>query len=162
MRLSQVEENGEFSLTDDLIGNSPPYAILSYTWGEDHQDVSFKDLSICPRRSIFGCKKLRFCAEQAARDGLRSFWVTLAAYHVFPPQHSCRRFWRFSAALIGGLYRVGFTNNSRVNTHTQIRASPKYGKPSQSPPSPIPLENSPASVGPDNNPPTVSTKLTIV
>jgi hypothetical protein len=75
MRLLQVDENDEFSLTDDLINNVPPYAILSHTWGEDHEEVSFIDLTRGPRRTKAGYKKLRFCAKQAGRDGLQYFWV---------------------------------------------------------------------------------------
>jgi hypothetical protein len=75
MRLLQVDENGEFSLTDDLVGNIPPYAILSHTWAEDHEEVNFRDLTIGPRKTKSGYKKLRFCAERAARDGLQHFWV---------------------------------------------------------------------------------------
>lgn len=75
MRLLQIDENDEFSLTDDLINNIPRYAILSHTWGEDHEEVSFIDLTRGPRRTKAGYKKLRFCAKQAARDGLRYFWV---------------------------------------------------------------------------------------
>jgi hypothetical protein len=75
MRLLQVDENGEFSLTDDLIGNIPPYAILSHTWAEDHEEVNYRDLTIGPRKTKSGYKKLRFCAERAARDGLQHFWV---------------------------------------------------------------------------------------
>jgi hypothetical protein len=75
MRLLQVDQNGEFSLTDDLIGNIPPYAILSHTWAEDHEEVNFKDLTIGPRKTKTGYKKLCFCAERAARDGLQHFWV---------------------------------------------------------------------------------------
>jgi hypothetical protein len=75
MRLLQVDENREFSLTDDLINNIPPYAILSHTWGADHEEVNFKDLIKGPRKSKVGYKKLRFCAEQAARDGLQYIWV---------------------------------------------------------------------------------------
>jgi len=75
MRLLQVNENGEFKLTDDLIGNIPPYAILSHTWGEDHDEVNFKDLKMDPKKTKAGYKKLRFCAEQATRDGLKHFWV---------------------------------------------------------------------------------------
>jgi hypothetical protein len=75
MRLLQVDENGEFSLTDDLVGNIPPYAILSHTWAEDHEEVNFRDLTIGPRKTKWGYKKLRFCAERAARDGLQHFWV---------------------------------------------------------------------------------------
>jgi Heterokaryon incompatibility protein (HET) len=75
MRLLQVDQNGEFSLTDDLIGNIPPYAILSHTWAEDHEEVNFKDLTIGPRKTKSGYKKLHFCAERAAHDGLQYFWV---------------------------------------------------------------------------------------
>ena len=75
MRLLRVDEYGEFSLTDDRIKNIPPYAILSHTWGEDHDEVNFKDLTIGPRKTKAGYKKLRFCADQAARDGLTHFWV---------------------------------------------------------------------------------------
>jgi hypothetical protein len=70
----QVDENGEFSLTDDLIGNIPPYAILSHTWAEDYEEVNFKDLMI-DKRTKSGYKKLRFCAERAAHDSLQHFWV---------------------------------------------------------------------------------------
>ena len=75
MRLLQVDENGEFSLTNDLIDNIPPYAILSHTWGEDHEEVNFKDLTIGPRKTKAGYRKLRFCAQQAARNSLQHFWV---------------------------------------------------------------------------------------
>jgi Heterokaryon incompatibility protein (HET) len=75
MRLLQVDENGEFSLTSDLSNNIPPYAILSHRWGGDHEEVNFKDLTIGPRRTKPGYKKLRFCAERATHDGLQHFWV---------------------------------------------------------------------------------------
>jgi hypothetical protein len=75
MRLLRVDANGEFRLTDDLINNIPPYATLSHTWGEDHEEVNFKDLMIGPRNTKPGYQKIRFCAEQAARDGLQHFWV---------------------------------------------------------------------------------------
>jgi hypothetical protein len=57
MRLLQVDENGEFSLTDDLVGNIPPYAILSHTWAEDHEEVNFRDLTIGP--SVVWCSSTR-------------------------------------------------------------------------------------------------------
>ncbi|KAF4631216.1 hypothetical protein G7Y89_g6929 [Cudoniella acicularis] len=81
MRLLQVDENGEFSLTDDLI-NIPPYAILSHTWGEDHEEVNFKDLTIGPRKTKSGYRKLRFCAQQAARDGLQHFWKLTTNFDI--------------------------------------------------------------------------------
>jgi hypothetical protein len=75
MRLLQVDENGEFSLTEDLVDKIPHYAILSHTWGEDHEEVNFKDLTVGPRRTKPGYKKLRFCAKQAAHDRLQYFWI---------------------------------------------------------------------------------------
>ncbi|PMD49976.1 WD40 repeat-like protein [Hyaloscypha bicolor E] len=75
MRLLRVDENGEFSLTKDIIDNIPRYAILSHTWGDDDDEVSFQDLTKSPRRTKAGYGKLRFCAQQAARDGLQYFWV---------------------------------------------------------------------------------------
>lgn len=63
-------------MTEDLLDEIPPYAILSHRWGKDHEEVSFTDLTVGPRRpAIPGFEKLRFCAEQAIRDGLKHFWV---------------------------------------------------------------------------------------
>jgi hypothetical protein len=75
MRLLQLKTNGEFVLTEDLISNIPPYAILSHTWGNDNEEVTFKDLAEGPRSTKTGYRKIQFCAEQAARDGLQYFWV---------------------------------------------------------------------------------------
>lgn len=76
MRLLKVDKNGEFStLTDDIVGDTPSYAILSHTWDEDHEEISFKDLKTGPRTDKAGYRKLKFCAEQAARDELRFIWV---------------------------------------------------------------------------------------
>ncbi|KAF7507209.1 hypothetical protein GJ744_010891 [Endocarpon pusillum] len=76
MRLLKVDKNGEFStLTDDRVGDIPSYAILSHTWGEDFEEISFKDLKIGPRSDTAGYRKLKFCAQQAARDELRYIWV---------------------------------------------------------------------------------------
>lgn len=76
MRLLKVDKNGEFStLTDDKVGDIPSYAILSHTWGEDHEEVNFKELTIGPRADKAGYRKLKFCAGQAARDELQFIWV---------------------------------------------------------------------------------------
>ena len=76
MRLLQHKTNGNFSLTTDLIKNIPSYAILSHTWGENDQELTFRDLvdgSDITNKA--GYRKIQFCATQAARDGLRYFWV---------------------------------------------------------------------------------------
>src|SRR5271155_2034114 len=74
MRLLEYHGN-EFSLTKDLLDNIPAYAILSHTWGDDGQEFTFEDLAKGAGKSKPGYRKIRFCGEQAARDGLRYFWV---------------------------------------------------------------------------------------
>jgi hypothetical protein len=78
MRLLKFDPNGSLCLTKDLSDeelSSHPYAILSHTWGEDDEEVSFADLTQGLGSTKVGYEKLRFCGEQAANDGLRYFWV---------------------------------------------------------------------------------------
>ena len=51
----------------------PQYAILSHTWDTD--EVSFSDLIDGSGRQKAGWRKIIFCGQQAARDGLDYFWV---------------------------------------------------------------------------------------
>jgi hypothetical protein len=81
MRLLHTAGDGILGWTEDLIGDKiPPYAILSHTWKEG-QEVTFanlKDLDnavdVDTQRKE-GYRKIRFCAQQAKRDGLDYFWV---------------------------------------------------------------------------------------
>jgi hypothetical protein len=79
MRLLKRGENGELSLTRDLFGDDiPPYAILSHTWSLDAtEEVKFEDLGKDTEKWTGkpSYKKIKFCAEQAARDELQHFWV---------------------------------------------------------------------------------------
>ncbi|XP_044715953.1 tetratricopeptide repeat domain-containing protein [Hirsutella rhossiliensis] len=76
MRLLKHNSRGEFSLTKDLAGDEiPRYAILSHTWGTDSDEVSFNDLIHGSGKRKAGYAKIRFCGEQASRDGLQYFWV---------------------------------------------------------------------------------------
>ena len=75
MRLLKLEANGEFSLTKDITYPATPYAILSHTWGEESEEVTFEDLKDGSGKAKAGYKKLHFCAQQAARDSLQYFWV---------------------------------------------------------------------------------------
>ena len=75
MRLLEPDGKGAFSLTDDLVNNIPTYAILSHTWGDVDEEVTYKDLVEGLGESKAGYQKIRFCGEQAAQDGLRYFWV---------------------------------------------------------------------------------------
>ena len=78
MRFLALDEKGHFSLTEDMINNIPPYAILSHTWGDGDQEVSFGDLvkdSGKAKSGTIGYRKILFCGEQASRDNLQYFWI---------------------------------------------------------------------------------------
>jgi hypothetical protein len=76
MRLLERKPDGglvfrEYS-TDDL----PAYAILSHTWLTDNnKEISFEDVEAGTGKSKAGWKKIRFCADQVAADGLQYFWI---------------------------------------------------------------------------------------
>jgi len=70
MRLLKLEANGEFSLTD-IVGDVPPYAILSHTWGADTEEVTFKDFVEGTGKSKTGYAKIRFCGKQDDNDSLK-------------------------------------------------------------------------------------------
>lgn len=76
MRLLQRNKTGEVSLTEDLNDTAlPAYAMLSHTWGTDAEEVVFKDLATGTGKDKPGYKKIRFCGERAALDGLEYFWI---------------------------------------------------------------------------------------
>ncbi|RYP86623.1 hypothetical protein DL769_000691 [Monosporascus sp. CRB-8-3] len=75
MRLLMLRGNGDLSLTKDLIKDVPPYAILSHTWGDDDQEVTFKDVEEGTGRDKAGYRKIQFCGQQALSDGLQYLWV---------------------------------------------------------------------------------------
>jgi hypothetical protein len=75
MRLLRRCDNGSFSLTQVADEAIPPYAILSHTWGADTEEVTFEDLTNGTGKDKPGYKKIQFCGEQAAQDGLKYFWI---------------------------------------------------------------------------------------
>lgn len=77
MRLLQRSGSSEFSFTKDLVGDDaiPPYAILSHTWGLDTDEVTFDDVINGTGTHKPGYEKIRFCGEQAGKDGLEYFWI---------------------------------------------------------------------------------------
>ncbi|KAI0874365.1 heterokaryon incompatibility protein-domain-containing protein [Hypoxylon argillaceum] len=54
---------------------TPPYAILSHTWGPDHEEISFLDLRRGRTKNGPGQYKFDKCCFQAARDGLSYAWI---------------------------------------------------------------------------------------
>lgn len=76
MRLLQISSDGDLSLVEYFGNDIPPYAILSHTWGADDDEISYKDVKKGRARSkVSGYRKVRFCGEQALRDGIHFFWV---------------------------------------------------------------------------------------
>ncbi|EKG18464.1 Heterokaryon incompatibility [Macrophomina phaseolina MS6] len=75
MRLLRLEDDSGFSLVEFSGRDFPQYAILSHTWGADHEEVTFRDLTEGTGKSKAGYRKLTFCAKQAVHDNLQFFWV---------------------------------------------------------------------------------------
>ncbi|KAK3995678.1 HET-R [Cladorrhinum sp. PSN332] len=73
MWLLERDDTGNFSLKDLPSNAIPPYAILSHTWGDE--EVLFKDPVDGTGRKNAGYAKVRFCGDQAWRDGLKYFWI---------------------------------------------------------------------------------------
>ena len=79
MRLLAYNNDGEFSPTQ-FFGDDIPdqYAILSHRWGPE--EVTVADLTDGTGKGMAGYSKIRFCGEQARRDGLQYFWVDCAPF----------------------------------------------------------------------------------
>jgi hypothetical protein len=89
MRLLERKSDGEFTLTQDLIDNIPPYAIISHTWGPDIEDVTFRALMDGTGKSKLGYEKISFCGEQAERNSLQYFWMEILLHYTVPPPVTC-------------------------------------------------------------------------
>ncbi|KAI7059956.1 hypothetical protein KC365_g15179 [Hortaea werneckii] len=74
--LSRVE-SGSYQLTEFRDDDSlPQYAILSHTWIQrDDAEPTFRNLKEGTGQDKGGYEKIKFCGEQARRDGLKYFWV---------------------------------------------------------------------------------------
>jgi hypothetical protein len=87
MRLLKYGEDGGLTTSSFEDNEIPPYAILSHTWGEDAEEVTFADIAkgrgkhkpgykkMFGNKKTPGYRKIRFCGEQAQQDGLEYFWV---------------------------------------------------------------------------------------
>jgi len=73
MRLLHVETLELREFYDD---QTPPYAILSHTWGDDAEELSLHDiLAGEPFKDGIGIKKLRGSCAQARAEGLNYVWI---------------------------------------------------------------------------------------
>lgn len=75
MRLLRYDEQDELRIVSFDDGATPPYAILSHTWGADAEEVTFADLATGGGKAKRGHEKILFCGKQAQRDNLQYFWV---------------------------------------------------------------------------------------
>lgn len=75
MRLLRIRGDSDLDLIEYDDRSTPPYAILSHTWGGKEEEVSHKDFLESEGKEKRGYKKLTFCAKQAVKDGLCHFWV---------------------------------------------------------------------------------------
>jgi hypothetical protein len=83
MRLLKIKGPGEFSLIQAATHDTFPYAILSHTWAD--QEVTYQDLISGAGNSKSGYDKIKFCGEQATRDGLQYFWVDTCCINKSDP-----------------------------------------------------------------------------
>ncbi|KAJ2983153.1 hypothetical protein NUW58_g6296 [Xylaria curta] len=81
MRLLQRQDDGSLTLTTFSDDNIPPYGMLSHTWGEEDEEVTFREITegVTLQKYDYkqkkGYKKIDFCANAAADDNLQHFWV---------------------------------------------------------------------------------------
>lgn len=76
MRLIRRDPDGSIRLTDYQDDETPDYAILSHTWLPDNQEVLFSDMvQGTAHEKIASYRKILFCVEQAAQDGLQHCWI---------------------------------------------------------------------------------------
>lgn len=75
MRLIEIGDDGELTLIEYFGVAIPPYAILSHTWGQPEDEVSFKDIQKGRHTTKSSYVKLRFCADQAKKYNVKHFWV---------------------------------------------------------------------------------------
>lgn len=80
MRLLKRDNAGGVCFTKDLPESDLPrykYAILSHTWGEDDEEVTYEDIinGMGTSKPGMGSAKINFCVQQTRQDGLEYFWV---------------------------------------------------------------------------------------
>ena len=76
MRLLERKPDGNLVFRESTDTDVPVYAILSHTWlANSNEEVSFQDIEASTGKSKAGWRKIQFCADKAAADGLRYFWI---------------------------------------------------------------------------------------
>lgn len=74
IRLLKLDALDELCLEDFGEDKTPPpYAILSHTWGEKGDEVTYQDLKNKTYQNKAGYLKIHFCCEHGRRNGLEYF-----------------------------------------------------------------------------------------
>ena len=134
MRLLEHKDNSDFSLIEFVDRTIPRYAILSHTWGADGEEVTFKDLVEGTGKSKAGCAKIHFCANQAAKDGLRYFWVDTccidksSSMEISEAINSMFRWYHNAAKCYVYLSDVSIDGSVESNPSSQQRWKPAFKK----------------------------------
>ena len=55
------------------VDNAPAFAILSHTWGD--QECTLRDMEDASIEARAGYMKIKYCCDQALKDGLEWAWV---------------------------------------------------------------------------------------
>ena len=132
MRLLKHSLRGAVSLTKDLVDDIPAYAILSHTWGEDDDEVTFDDLKKRQGKRKVGYNKIRFCGMQAEKDSLQHFWVDTCcinkANHAELSEAVTSMFRWYSSAAKCYVYLSDVSADSDDNEQAQHRWEPAFRK----------------------------------
>jgi len=84
MRLLKLGGPNGFSLVQVPTHNTLPYAILSHTWTHG-QEVTYQDLISGDGKCKAGYEKIKFCRDQASKDGFLYFWVDTCCINKADP-----------------------------------------------------------------------------
>lgn len=74
MRLIKTDTKEIIYVSTDIV---PPYAILSHTWGNDGDEVTFQEMTLSPDKAKTkpGYSKIEQCCTKAREDQFDYVWV---------------------------------------------------------------------------------------
>jgi hypothetical protein len=77
MRLIKIDDLENLQLSPPILeADAPPYAILSHTWGNSEDELSFQDMvNISHHRHKMGFHKIRSFCARARQDGYQYAWA---------------------------------------------------------------------------------------
>jgi hypothetical protein len=70
IRLINWDDDGSINLTE-WNSSVPPYAILSHTWGNPNEEVSYQDIIQGAASQKKEYRKIEFCRNQAVSDDVK-------------------------------------------------------------------------------------------